>query len=195
MKKFTLFLTLITIIFTLTASASINVNVNGIIYDLYDYPDKMAEVHKSNYSGNISIMSAVTWNGATYTVKKIGVGAFEDCTDLTSVNIPNSVTIISAYAFDGCTSLARVNIPNSVMSIGQEAFRNCSSMTSITIPSSVTSIGQYAFYRCAGILNINCNIPDYHTNVTPYYQSKFSEIIVGDSVSRIVVFGYMEKGD
>ncbi len=50
------------------------------------------------------------------------MSAFDDCTSLTSVTIPNSVTSIGDYAFNGCFSLTNVTIPNSVTSIGDGAF-------------------------------------------------------------------------
>jgi hypothetical protein len=68
-------------------------------------------------------------------------GAFYGCTSLTSVTIPNSVTVIGTYAFHGCTSLTSVTIPDSVSSIGSYAFEGCTSLTSVTIPGRVTSIG------------------------------------------------------
>ncbi len=72
-------------------------------------------------------------------------GAFERCTGLTSIIIPNSVTTIGDYAFYSCTNLASVVIGNSVTSIGSFAFSECSSMISLTIGNSVTSIGMAAF--------------------------------------------------
>ena len=76
----------------------------------------------------------------------IGNNAFQYCSGLTSVTIPNSVTSIGNYAFSGCSGLTSVTIPNSVTSIGERAFNGCSGLTSITIPNSVTSIGSSAFY-------------------------------------------------
>ena len=55
---------------------------------------------------------------------------------------------IGASAFDGCTSLTNINIPNSVTTIGNQAFYGCSGLTSITIPNSVTTIGYFAFSGC-----------------------------------------------
>lgn len=51
-------------------------------------------------------------------------------------------------AFDGCTRLTSITIPNSVTSIGESAFSGCINLTSVTIPNSVTTIGAYAFSAC-----------------------------------------------
>ena len=87
-------------------------------------------------------------------VTYIGTYAFEGCTGLTSVTIPDSVTSISAIAFFGCTGLTSVTIPDSVTSIGNSAFSYCSGLTSVTIPVSVTNIGDAAFTGCNKISNI-----------------------------------------
>ena len=60
--------------------------------------------------------------------------AFSECSSLTSITIPNSITSIGYYAFYGCSSLTSITIPNSVTSIGEDAFRGCSSLESITLP-------------------------------------------------------------
>ena len=93
-------------------------------YDL-DYYDE--------YSGNVVIPSSVVYNGNTYSVTSIGNGAFNYCSGLTSVTIPNSVTSIGYDAFSHCSGLTSVTIPNSVTSIGTQAFYGCTSLTSVNI--------------------------------------------------------------
>jgi hypothetical protein len=78
-------------------------------------------------------------------VTSIGDGAFENCTSITSVAIPNGVISIWHGAFYGCTNLGSVTIPNSVTTIRSLAFGNCTKLTSITIPASVKSIEGNAF--------------------------------------------------
>ena len=91
-------------------------------------------------------------------VTVIGNGAFYGCSGLTSVTLPDGVTTISSEAFGGCTGLTSVTIPDSVTSIDSRAFSNCTGLTSVTIPDAVTRISGYAFSNCTGLTNVT--IPD-----------------------------------
>ena len=87
---------------------------------------------------------------------------YYDCSGLTSVTIPNSVTSIVDYAFYGC-GLTSLTLPNSVINISDRAFSFCSELISIVIGNSVEKIGQSAFYGCKKILDVYCyakNLPD-----------------------------------
>ncbi len=79
---------------------------------------------------------------------------FKDCTNLSSIIIPESITAIGDQAFWNCSNLSSVTIPESVTAIGERAFQNCSNLSSITIPESVTSIGKMAFWRCSSLTSI-----------------------------------------
>ena len=88
-------------------------------------------------------------------VTSIGRRAFGDCTGLTNITIPNSVIEIGWHAFYDCANLKSITIPDSVISIGGCAFNNCTSLTSVTIPDSVTSIDYPAFVGCTSLTAIN----------------------------------------
>ena len=88
-------------------------------------------------------------------VTRIYAGAFKDCTNITSVVIPQGIKTIESSVFSGCTSLEKVEIPDSVTTIGSQAFYNCKSLIeTIELPNSVTTIKTNAFYQCTRLNNI-----------------------------------------
>lgn len=72
-------------------------------------------------------------------VTSIGNGAFENCFELTSINIPDRVTSIGINAFMDCYSLTSITIPDGVTSIGTNAFNGCSGLTDITVDNRNSS--------------------------------------------------------
>lgn len=111
------------------------------------------------------IPDEINYGNYTYEVKKIEVSAFEVCTKLISVTIPNSVTEIEERAFCCCNSLTSVTIPNRVTAIENQTFEGCRSLKSVTIPNSVTSIGSEAFIGCSSLTSIT--IPNSVTYIGP----------------------------
>ena len=97
---------------------------------------------------DLIIPDEIVYEGNKYPVIEIRQLAFNDCSGLTSLTIPESVTSIGYSAFSGCSGLTSVTIPNSVTKIEGEVFWGCSSLISVIIPNSVTSIGIGAFTRC-----------------------------------------------
>ena len=87
-------------------------------------------------------------------LKTIGSSAFDDCRNLISITIPDSVTAIESWAFSYCCGLTNVKIGNSVTEIGYRAFESCNSLTSVTISDSVTTIKSEAFCNCTNLTNI-----------------------------------------
>lgn len=84
----------------------------------------------------------------------IGDSAFQNCKNLTSIAIPDSIISIGSGAFSSCSGLTSITIPNSVTSIAGGAFYLCSSLTNVTIGSGLTSIGFNAFGHCSSLKTI-----------------------------------------
>ena len=100
-------------------------------------------------------------------------------TDITTCDINEGCKLICYFAFQDCSSLTSVTIPNSVTSIGEVAFAGCIGLTSVTIPNSVTSIEHGAFQSCSSLTDVYCyakNVPD--TNNEAFYNSNIASAIL-----------------
>ena len=76
----------------------------------------------------------------------IKVGAFKDCTNLTSIDLPHSIRRIENAVFKGCENLANVSVENlNIVAINGEVFYNCPNITSLKLPETVSSIKSDAF--------------------------------------------------
>ena len=119
----------------------------------------------------------------------IAIGAFRDCTALTSVKIPNTVEDIGRDAFHGCTALKSIIIPESVTDIHNSAFYGCKSLESITmsnIKKYVGDIGNNTFYGCEALKSIT--IPygaTYLGDCTFKGCSSLTSVTIPDSVTTI----------
>ena len=79
----------------------------------------------NNCIGDVTIPSTVSNGTNEYTVTAIGSYGFSNCSQLTSIIIPENVTSIKTGAFLDCTNLTSINIPDGVTSIENNAFDGC----------------------------------------------------------------------
>ncbi len=152
---------------------------------VYDYTISGGEVTITGYSGpGGSVQIPDTLGGAA--VHGIGTSVFQNCTSLTSITIPDSVTHIWDFAFSGCSNLATVTRGDGLKSIGDCAFQDCSSLTTIMLPAGVTSIGGSAFSGCSSLTTVV--IPVGVTSIrwkTFYRCSNLTTVTIPPGVSSI----------
>ena len=123
-------------------------------------------------------------DGFIYTSNdKLGDYVFFDCSGLTSLTLPSSVTKIGCYALSNCIGLTSLTLPSSVTEIGEHAFLNCRGLTNFTIPSGVTSIGTSAFFCCYGLISLT--IPSSVTSIGGF--------AFNDCSGLTSIYAYMEK--
>lgn len=127
-------------------------------------------------------LTTVNWNATECT----SVGSysypllFENCSNITTVNIGDNVKIIPSYAFSYCKGITSITIPNSVTSIGKSAFYECTGLTSITIPDSVTSIGETAFEYCNRITSVKIGNGVTNIGRDAFYKCNTQDIYITD---------------
>ncbi|MBQ6830670.1 MAG: leucine-rich repeat domain-containing protein, partial [Clostridia bacterium] len=160
---------------------------SSAFYDTAFYNNSANWKDNALYIGNHLIEVQAEISGA-YAIKEntktIAGGAFEGCSALTTVTIPDSVTSIGTSTFEGCSALTTATIPNSVTSIGDAAFLFCESLNSITIPNSVTSIGELTFCYCSSLTDIL--IPATVTTVedSAFYSANLKNVWYGGSAEE-----------
>jgi hypothetical protein len=167
-------------------------NADGVtIYYNYYSDGTELEVAEGAYSGIVNIPEEVTYMNRTRKVTSIGNYAFNECTNLMSVSISNSVRDIRDYAFFKCSSLTSVIIGNSVSYIGGFSFSFCSSLTSISLPNSLIWIGWSAFLGCNNLLTVD--IPDNVTTIDGYAFkdcSSLTSVSIPGSVNKIGEYAF-----
>lgn len=88
-------------------------------------------------------------------VTDIGASAFDNCTNLTRVQLPSTVTNIGEEAFGGCTELSKINFPASIKEIGASAFSGCFSLKNIDLSSvSIEIVRDRLFSDCSGLVSV-----------------------------------------
>ena len=115
-----------------------------------------------------------------------GGGTFKECSGLTGITIPNTVTAIGNYAFRNCTGLKTVTLHNSITSVGKEAFEGCVGLVSVTFSNNLSSIGDRAFYNCTGLKSIS--FPSSLTTIGSeafYGCSGLKKLVIPDNVTEI----------
>ena len=144
---------------TMSYAEEVSITISDNVYIIYNISSTVQDgntatvkgINDPNYSGAINIPGTITFNEIDYNVTRIVQYAFKNCTNLTSVTLPNTLTNIEQYAFNGCSSLTAINIPDNLQSIDKGVFDGCTSLTNITLPSSISKLDEHAFRNCSNL--------------------------------------------
>ena len=166
-------------------------------------PNSVKNIGEYAFRGCSSLEKVTLSPGVTY-----GEYAYDSCHSLTDVTISEGVTHIPDYIFENCTALSSIEIPSSVKSVGRgafmntgiekitvpsnvevlqrEAFRNCDALKEAVIQSGETEIGTELFWECTNLKSVT--LP-YGIKILPermfYDCESLERIIIPDSVSEI----------
>lgn len=162
---------------TLSSDGVLTIDGTGEMYNF-----SLSSSAWSDYSDNIKTVIV------NYGVTHIGDYAFNACTNLCSVTLPESVTSIGHDAFYRCDSLTSIILPESVSSIGEAAFRGCKTLTAVNIPTSITSIENYTFDNCESLATIN--IPKSVISIGLYAFGSCASLNSIDIPESVISIGY-----
>ena len=109
---------------------------------------------------------------------RLCASCFTNCTAMTEIGLPDSVTTMDESAFSGCTRLSRVSLSSRLAALPDYAFKNCTSLATLTIPESVASLGKNVFEGCSNVESL------YFVGDAPTY----NEAVFGGIASGVTVF-------
>ncbi len=185
-----------------------------LVFDLVGSSAYSVRAANTSISGNIEIPQ--TYNGKPVVViqnsafkdcsnvtsvlipnsiKSIGINAFENCSNITETTIPEGVTLIGNNTFLGCEKLASVTLPTSLENIGANAFAGCTSLTSIVLPKNIQEIGANAFANCTKLATIEVFGDTPATLKTGVFPSNVSKIYVKPSLVATYKTAWAEYKD
>ncbi len=154
-----IFLSLSILLINIAASAHTDtLTIGDFVVDVID--NEYAEITKftkKNFSETLEIPDSfyIESSDKTIPVKKIGVGAFKKCYDISDIVFKEGLEEIGEDAFLNCRGFSSLRLPSSLKVIGRHAFSECRSMTSISFPDSIEEIGFGAFYNCAKLKSVD----------------------------------------
>ena len=117
-----------------------------------EIPAKVTTIGMSAFTECSSLATVTFATGSL--LETIDVAAFYQCTNLTSVTLPDGLTTIGITAFSECTNLPSITIPASVTSIGMNAFDNCTSLATVTLNGN-PFIDDFAFLNVSATVTMN----------------------------------------
>lgn len=122
-------------------------NENFAVVDGVLYNHQLSSVIKcpQMYSGKIVL---------PHSTKRINAYAFEWCTEIESIEIPEGCVFVGNSAFSTCENLSNVIIPQTMEYIDASAFSYCNSLEAIIIPDNVYHLGKYAFACCLNLKEV-----------------------------------------
>lgn len=166
--------------------------IDGINYE-FDRDNKLAYVvaadASSPYTGKIVIPEKVKVGNNEFTVVGINKNAFIK-SEITDIDIPNTVVEIQQYAFQNCRNLRVVHIGSGVKSIGESAFHNCKNLTDLTLPDNKDIVVmKSAFLGLSSLQKLV--IPDSWTQIgcekgsSVFSSGGFKSLYIGKNVKTI----------
>lgn len=170
---------------------------NGIYYSINSMETLEVEVvhGEERYSGDIVIPEVVSFREKEFKVVGVGLKAFNGCS-ITTVSIPEGVRYVDNWSFQNCRNLRSIDLPESLTGIGRSAFKN-SGLTEIVIPDQVTQILDSAFVNCTDAKSITIG-KSLKTDGLPYTTfigcSNMEELIIRDSKEELMIGCYRRQG-
>lgn len=172
--------------YQITGSLTVYAVTNYVKFNIVENKIKLKS-EKKGYTGDKPRGKIIIPQGITEIEdgQRWNEGAFSRCTEISSINFPQSLTKIGKYAFQDCSKLASLDLSRctNLSRINDLAFSKCKDLTDLSLPKSLNTIGFGAFQYCSKLINITVD----SDNQT--YKSKENIIYTKDGKTLVLAGG------
>ncbi len=184
------FLVLAIALLTFASAMADVITIDDINYKITSEDDKTVCVTSGGtYVGDVVVPAAVVIDGVVYTVTSTEAYAFNNCTDLITVELPSTLKELGRYTFNRCSSLEQVNIPDGITCIPYGCFFS-TGLTSMTLPESVSSIEGYAFAYTSKLTDINITDAITDLGEAAFCGSGITKVTIPAGITSIPKFAF-----
>ena len=133
--------------------------VDGIYYSLDSDTHTAKVIHTAKdqsydyYTGDIVIPAQITYQGQEYQVVEIAASAFRSCS-IDSITLPEGLVTIGNHAFEDCSNLRFVDMPDTVNNLRHGAFAGCSNLRYVKLSENVRLMRNDLFYECTQLQTV-----------------------------------------
>lgn len=112
-------------------------------------------------------------------VKLISNGAFQNCTNLTKIDLTNcaSLTVIGKQAFSGCSGLQTIEFHDNLQTIQSQCFEKCTALESVTLKTGLISVEASAFSGCTSLAKVTLETSNVTAGTKIFQNCNIREII------------------
>jgi len=147
MKKIALLLVALLLLGSLSSLSACSTDKSGLLFEEYVYQGSAVGYLVAGRGESTATDLVIPEKYRGKPVMGIGTSAFENCKDISSVTLPDSISSIGIKAFKNCSSLKSINTPADLQMIAEQAFAGCTALESFDIPDGIQTIGPNAFSR------------------------------------------------
>ena len=122
---------------------------------------------------------------------QIYYNAFENCSMIENIYIPDTITLINSFAFRGCTSLSSIEFPSGLTTIENNAFLMCTTLEEVNIPASVNKIENNAFWGCSSLTILHYANEDATLGIGVFSGTHIESAYISPNVASVMERSYL----
>lgn len=158
----------------------------GTAVDTIIFGDGVARVPAHLCKDMTATLESVSFNDD---LNEVGIGAFQNCSNMVVLALPEGLKVVDQQAFEGCTEVAIQTLPVSLTTVGEQAFEGCTGIDRLLVPKGFNAtIGVNAFDGCTNLIEIlNLSDLDIVAGAETYGKIGFYATTVGNSFDDVAM--------